>query len=39
MFSFKAGLSCSPVCGCETDNELCENTVNIEDGESMTNTS
>ena len=32
-------LSCSPACGCETDNELCENIVNLEVGETMDNVS
>ena len=26
----KAGLLCSPACGCESDSSLCENTVRLE---------
>ena len=27
----KAGLLCSPTCGCESDSGLCENTVSLEE--------
>ena len=35
----KAGLSCSPACEYETDNELCKQIVNLENGETMDNVS
>ena len=39
IFAAILTLSCSPACGCQTENELYENIVNLEIGETMDNVS